>query len=624
MALPEPRPGEDVRRRAPVRPGRETCFDLIDPGTSPADSALGAAPVASASASVSQPPIVSRAAWGADESIRRGTPSYNATVKVGFVHHTDSSNTYSAEQAPSMVRGIYAYHVLSNGWSDIGYNFLVDRYGQIYEGRFGGADKPVLGAHTGGFNVDSFGVSLLGNYVSTSPGSAQKASLTRVLAWKLGMYGRDVQGTDLLTSAGGGTSKYPAGQDVRFNVISGHRDAGKTTCPGTVAYDALPSVRNAAAAQVESVPALVEPSLSGGESAVIGAGDFTVNAAVREPQTWRLTVTNTAKNTVIRTIRGSASNSIAAVWDQRDDAGQHVPAGRYKLALKSFLGGDGSAPFVAPVVLYPHAPAVVANGPYRMDVFSTAGNGNLEHRILSNGVTWTTPRNRGGVISGPPAVTLGAAGLQIFVRGVNDRLYDIGHGRTAFRNLDTTVSASPAAAALADGSNLVFVRGTDGALWVARVNQHGRSLWRSLGGAIVGAPAAASRGGDAVTVAVTGTNNRLYERTLSRGVWGPWVHLGGAPSGPPSLAVVPNTGQLVAFVRGADNALHYTVQKMSTGIWTDWSNLGGELASPPAATGWASSKLQVFAAGEGGAYWGRSYSSPAWSPWSDRLTMNAQ
>ncbi len=210
------------------------------------------------------------------------------------------------------------------------------------------------------------------------------------------------------------------------------------------------------------------------------------------------------------------------------------------------------------------------------------------------------------------------------MRGVNDTLYDIGHGRTAFRNLDTTVSASPAAAALADGSNLVFVRGTDGALWVARVNQHGRSLWRSLGGAIVGAPAAASRGGDAVTVAVTGTSNRLYERTLSGGVWGPWVHLGGAPTGPPSLAVVPNTGQLVAFVRGADKALHYTVQKMSTGIWTDWSNLGGELASPPAATGWASSKLQVFAAGEGGAYWGRSYSSPAWSPWSDRLTMNAQ
>ncbi len=127
-----------------------------------------------------------------------------------------------------------------------------------------------------------------------------------------------------------------------------------------------------------------------------------------------------------------------------------------------------------------------------------------------------------------------------------------------------------------------------------------------------------------MTVAVTGTSNRLYERTLSGGVWGPWVHLGGAPTGPPSLAVVPNTGQLVAFVRGADKALHYTVQKMSTGIWTDWSNLGGELASPPAATGWASSKLQVFAAGEGGAYWGRSYSSPAWSPWSDRLTMNAQ
>ena len=118
----------------------------------------------SAQAAVAQPQIFTRAQWGADESIRGTAPKYNSTIKAGFVHHTAGVNGYSEAEVPKILRGIYAYHVKGNGWSDIGYNFLVDRFGRLWEGRYGGMTRAVVGAHTGGFNVDSFAVSALGNY----------------------------------------------------------------------------------------------------------------------------------------------------------------------------------------------------------------------------------------------------------------------------------------------------------------------------------------------------------------------------------------------------------------------------------------------------------------------------
>jgi len=137
-------PSDGVQARValtgPGRAPRDLRLDLIDPGTSAADESFGtpSAPPSSAGAVPGTPTIISRAQWGADESMRKGGPSYSATIKIGFVHHTDTSNDYTPGQSASIVRSIYAYHVLSNGWSDIGYNFLVDRYGQIFEGRYGG------------------------------------------------------------------------------------------------------------------------------------------------------------------------------------------------------------------------------------------------------------------------------------------------------------------------------------------------------------------------------------------------------------------------------------------------------------------------------------------------------
>ena len=124
---------------------------------------------------VAQPTIYSRAQWGADESIRNKSALRYGTINGGFVHHTVNANDYTEAQVPAILRSIYAYHVKSRGWSDIGYNFLVDRFGRIWEGRYGGIDKPVVGAHTLNYNEYSFAMSAIGNF-ETRPAARRDAA----------------------------------------------------------------------------------------------------------------------------------------------------------------------------------------------------------------------------------------------------------------------------------------------------------------------------------------------------------------------------------------------------------------------------------------------------------------
>ncbi|WP_411284813.1 N-acetylmuramoyl-L-alanine amidase [Lapillicoccus sp.] len=243
----------------------------VDPGTSPADATLVAPRALAAAGGVAQPAIITRAQWGADESMRNCTATYSSTIKVGFVHHTVGSNTYAASESASIMRGIYAYHVNGNGWCDVGYNFLVDRYGQIFEGRAGGIDSPVIGAHTGGMNLDSFGVAAMGTFSTASTPSAMLTSISQVLGWKLGMYGRDPNGSDVLVSAGGPSTRFPAGQSVTFRTVSGHRDSGDTECPGDVLYNQLPKLRTMAASYIAAsdIRGSVPPRVNGGSSPVL-------------------------------------------------------------------------------------------------------------------------------------------------------------------------------------------------------------------------------------------------------------------------------------------------------------------------------------------------------------------
>ncbi|WP_256363079.1 peptidoglycan recognition protein [Streptomyces sp. TRM70350] len=191
-----------------------------------------------------RPGITTRRGWGADESLREKEFLYTKQVKVAFVHHTATGNNYTCAQAPSVIRSIYRYHVVSMGWRDIGYNFLVDKCGNIYEGRAGGVAEPVMGAHTLGFNHDSMGIAVLGTFNSTSPPTATVEAIGQLTAWKLGLFGGDPGGKTYLKSGGG--NLYKKGTNVRLNVISGHKDGFLTDCPGELLYGKLGSIRSQA------------------------------------------------------------------------------------------------------------------------------------------------------------------------------------------------------------------------------------------------------------------------------------------------------------------------------------------------------------------------------------------
>ena len=193
------------------------------------------------------PAIIPRAAWGADQCRPRAAPSYGE-VRMGYVHHTVNANTYAPQDSAALVLSICRYHRNDNGWLDIGYNFLVDRYGQIFEGRAGGADQPVIGAQAQGYNGVSTGVANIGTYSQQPQTAAGLAATAELLAWKLSLHGAPVTGQVAVTSAGGPANRYASGRLVGFERIAAHRDADRTTCPGDAFFAQLPQIRAQAAA----------------------------------------------------------------------------------------------------------------------------------------------------------------------------------------------------------------------------------------------------------------------------------------------------------------------------------------------------------------------------------------
>src|SRR4051812_46382341 len=198
---------------------------------------------ARASQSTSTPfPYVTREQWGADQCRPRTSPEYGE-VKAVAVHHTVSLNDYTPEEAPQIVLAICRYHRNSNGWNDIGYNALVDKYGTIYEGRAGGLDQAIVGAHAQGFNSQTAGIANIGDYSSVAAGDAALRATADYIRWKLGVHGQPLSGPVTLTSGGGPESRYTAGTKVTLERVSGHRDTGKTACPGDALYDQLDDIR---------------------------------------------------------------------------------------------------------------------------------------------------------------------------------------------------------------------------------------------------------------------------------------------------------------------------------------------------------------------------------------------
>ncbi|MBF6473919.1 N-acetylmuramoyl-L-alanine amidase [Nocardia abscessus] len=217
---------------------------LIDPGRGAVDGALHNV---AAELPGGGPSVITRAQWGADESIRCDQPTYDDHIGGVTVHHTAGRNDYSKSESAGIVRAIYTYHAKTLGWCDIGYNALVDKYGQVFEGRFGGLDRPVQGAHAGGFNENTSGVALMGNYESEQPTEASIEALGAFVGWRAKVAGLDPKGHTTMYSEGTSFTPYAQGEAVRLPIVFAHRDVGNTTCPGDAAYALMDRIRDIAA-----------------------------------------------------------------------------------------------------------------------------------------------------------------------------------------------------------------------------------------------------------------------------------------------------------------------------------------------------------------------------------------
>ncbi len=261
------------------------------------------------------PVIIPRAAWGGDGVPPRSGPAYGQ-VQLAFVHHTVNANDYAPEESAAIVLGIARYHRDHNGWNDLGYNFVVDQYGQIFEGRAGGIDQAIVGAQAQGFNSVSTGVACLGTYTSVAQTEAGMDALARLIGWKLSLHGIPTSGTVTVTSAGGETNKFAAGTPVTFQRISGHRDGNATSCPGNVLYTQLPDLRVRAGGYTGPVTGL---SARASSTTQRGAALTTLSGVLRfpdgsSPVGLPVQLLHKAAGTAVETLLATVTCALDGAW----------------------------------------------------------------------------------------------------------------------------------------------------------------------------------------------------------------------------------------------------------------------------------------------------------------------
>jgi hypothetical protein len=329
-----------------------------------------------------------------------------------FVHHTDTASIYSCRDSAAIVRGIYAYHVKTNGWDDIGYNFLIDRCGNVFEGRWGGMAKPVVGAHARGFNTGSSGIAVIGNFTSAPPTKDARRALRNLIAWRLDVAHVDPTQKTLMVTTG--NERYPPGARVILRTVSGHRDTGATSCPGGALYALLPRI--AEGARRTGLPKIYSPF---SERVLRRTSPGSV-----PPQRFRARLSHVASWTA--SVRGPTG-----VLATHTGRGDHVdwtwkgtaavlPSGTYRWTLTS----PGARSLSWPIGDL--KPWVVAGAPVTVDGATiTAGNvnslqakdGDLLHVDGTPSSFWTTNRveltsaqwNAAGYVGGSFTMTSGGA-----------------------------------------------------------------------------------------------------------------------------------------------------------------------------------------------------------------------
>ncbi|MBT9255953.1 cell wall-binding repeat-containing protein [Phycicoccus sp. MAQZ13P-2] len=308
--------------------GTQARLDVVDASTTAADEAVTSTPAGSASAAGTMPTILTRKDWGADESIRHAKLGYGE-IKAAVVHHTVGSNTYSSSEVPSIIRGIYVFHTNGRDWGDIGYNFLVDRFGRTWEGRYGGMDQPVIGAHAIGVNSQSFGTSVMGDFTSAAVPSAVVTAQSKLIAWKLGL--AHVDPTTTTTLDGFGTNP----------TVIGHRDVYATSCPGAQLYAKIPQMRTLARQYQGTM--LYGPRISRTAWSYGGSG-ADLSARAGGAMTWTITVSSPCAGTVA-SLRGtrSAAGGFSVRWDGRDSSGDLALPGDYVVTMTGKAGSGSTS-----------------------------------------------------------------------------------------------------------------------------------------------------------------------------------------------------------------------------------------------------------------------------------------
>ncbi|MGV8978013.1 MAG: DUF4214 domain-containing protein [Cellulomonas sp.] len=194
---------------------------------------------------MAEPQVISRAQWGARNPACK--PDVAAALVGAVVHHTADNKAYSTvAEAMAMIRADQTYHIDGRGWCDIGYNFVVDKWGNIYEGRANSMTQPVIGVHAGGFNTGTVGISMLGNYDVSSTPSAMIDAVGLIAGWRLSAYGVNPQGRINYLTWGGENSTVPAGTTINLPAIFAHRDVAATACPGRYGYAQMGNIRTVA------------------------------------------------------------------------------------------------------------------------------------------------------------------------------------------------------------------------------------------------------------------------------------------------------------------------------------------------------------------------------------------
>ncbi|MBW3659615.1 MAG: cell wall-binding repeat-containing protein, partial [Actinobacteria bacterium] len=241
---------------------------------------------------------------------------------------------------------IYAYH-LNNGWDDIAYNFLVDRFGRIWEGRAGGITKAIMGGHAAGWNAGSTGVSVLGNFQGVEPPKAAVDAVDQLVAWKLDVHHVDPEGRTTEVAGGGSSNRHAEGTRLELPTIIGHRHTNNTSCPGSNLYDHVVGA-NGRTAMSSRVDAVGHPKAYGGlsqerEQPVLGVRP-TWDVDFTRPVDWTLRITDDAGRPV-RATTGLAATSAEVTWDLKDADGDLVVPGTYHAELSA----QGPAGAITPV-----------------------------------------------------------------------------------------------------------------------------------------------------------------------------------------------------------------------------------------------------------------------------------